>query len=564
MIKHVSFALCCCILFAWSTSSTWAQGKAKVYIKKNINGQVQEETREIQLIGGEDIDAILRELGLVDAIGQLKPGQELEIKIDKTSPDGGRENLNLFFAPDAPEMNGTFSPLPAMPPSMAPQPFLGVMLRDEMGEENEMEGVWISDVVEGSVAQKDGLMTGDRILELDNEKVASSADVIRIVQSKQPGDKLAIKYQRADKTKTLKVKLGEKSPENNLFSRPPQEGLMRIAPFPFGIPEKGSPMEDYSIHFDGDSITLFCPSTPNCICPNDSMRICHPFSWNEEGMQMEERAYLGVSPNGIEVEAGVAVDVEAGTAAEKIGLQSGDIILQVDDSAIDDFDALAACVAQKQPEQVIVLDIQRNGRRMQLQGKLGKKTISQMNDFRIFHDFKGQDENGLYNYDFEFDMDQEDLENHMEEMLKQLDMRQLELDGERAEIIDELERLRQPSDNVSITIRIAEISSDDLSSVNANANPKLKPSNDLFIDQISFFPNPNDGLLNLSFTTADQAPVYIHVYDVNGQIVYMEELNEFSGTYSNQIDISEQPSGTYFLQIVQGQKSYSKKITKGK
>jgi len=210
MIKHVSFALCCCIFFAWSTSSTWAQGKAKVYIKKNINGQVQEETREIQLIGGEDIDAILRELGLVDAIGQLKPGQEFEIKIDKTSPDGGRENLNLFFAPDAPAMSGTFSPRLAMPPSMAPQPFLGVMLRDEMGEENEMEGVWISDVVEGSVAEQDGLMTGDRILELDNEKVASSADVIRIVQSKQPGDKLAIKYQRSDKTKTLKVKLGAK------------------------------------------------------------------------------------------------------------------------------------------------------------------------------------------------------------------------------------------------------------------------------------------------------------------------------------------------------------------
>jgi hypothetical protein len=100
--------------------------------------------------------------------------------------------------------------------------------------------------------------------------------------------------------------------------------------------------------------------------------------------------------------------------------------------------------------------------------------------------------------------------------------------------------------------------------VNANANPKLKPSNDLFIDQISFFPNPSDGLLNLSFATADQAPVHIHVYDVNGQIVYMEELNEFSGTYTNQIDISKQPSGTYFLQIVQGQKSYSKKITKGK
>jgi hypothetical protein len=209
------------------------------------------------------------------------------------------------------------------------------------------------------------------------------------------------------------------------------------------------------------------------------------------------------------------------------------------------------------------LEIQRNGRRMQLQGKLGNKTISHMDDFRIFHDFKGQDENGLYNYDFEFDMDKEDLENHMEEMLKQLDMRQLEIDGERAEIIDELERLRQPGDNMSITIRIAEISSADLQSVNENANPKLKPSNDMFIEQISFFPNPNNGLLNLSFSTSDQSSLNIHVYDVNGQMVYMEELNEFAGSYTNQIDISNQPAGTYFLQIVQGQKSYSKKITKG-
>ena len=85
----------------------------------------------------------------------------------------------------------------------------------------------------------------------------------------------------------------------------------------------------------------------------------------------------------------------------------------------------------------------------------------------------------------------------------------------------------------------------------------------MFIEQISFFPNPNNGLLNLSFSTSDQSPLNIHVYDVNGQMVYMEELNEFAGSYTNQIDISNQPAGTYFLQIVQGQKSYSKKITKG-
>jgi Secretion system C-terminal sorting domain len=102
-----------------------------------------------------------------------------------------------------------------------------------------------------------------------------------------------------------------------------------------------------------------------------------------------------------------------------------------------------------------------------------------------------------------------------------------------------------------------------LESVNANASPKIKSDNDLVIEQISFYPNPNEGLLNLNFTTQDKAPIKVFIYDTLGNVVYAEEVNQFSGSYKNQIDISAQPVGSYFLQIVQGQKTYSKKIAKG-
>jgi hypothetical protein len=96
MIKKLSIALCCCAIWMFSSNFVLAQGKAKVFIKKNINGKVEEESREINLEGGEDIDAILRELGIIDEIGQLKPGQEFEIKIDKISPEGGSENIKFW------------------------------------------------------------------------------------------------------------------------------------------------------------------------------------------------------------------------------------------------------------------------------------------------------------------------------------------------------------------------------------------------------------------------------------------------------------------------------------
>lgn len=567
-MKNIAVIVLAFLLFApFGVSHLTAQGKAKVYIKKNINGTVEEETREIELNGTEDIDTILQQLGVVDEIGQLKPGQEFEIKIDKSTPEGGMENFKLFFAPDGPPPSGP----PAFPgsgmwsqPNAEPQAFLGVMLLDnEMGQAGE-EGVWISEVVEGSPAEAKGLMTGDQLISIDGKAVQSSQEVIRVVRSKKPGDKIEIQYKRAGKTKKTKVELSTKAAEP--WGAAPR---MRMAPMP-EMPDMPAmpPMPeveygDYEFYFDGDSITIRCPDNPNCICPNDSMRICQPFNWLDEGMEMEERAFLGVSPNWNESDKGVGIIVDPASAAEKMGLLTDDVILAIDGQPVQSFEELAEVIADKKPEQNVVVDLLRNGREMQVEGKLGKKTISRIEDFRIFHDFKGQDEEGLYNYDFEFDMDKEDLEQHMEEMLRELDMRQSEIDMERQGIMEELERLRQPTEEMSITIRIAEITADEMSSVNANASPKLKATNDLAIEQISFYPNPNDGVLNLNFSTAKTTPVQIHIYDSRGNLVYMEEINPFSGSYKNQIDISDQPVGNYFLQIVQGQQSYAKKITKG-
>jgi len=81
-----------------------------------------------------------------------------------------------------------------------------------------------------------------------------------------------------------------------------------------------------------------------------------------------------------------------------------------------------------------------------------------------------------------------------------------------------------------------------------NVEENKKPS-------LSFYPNPTDGVLNLSFFNNQQIN-QIQVLDMNGKLV-----KNYTQT-NKQIDISELPSGIYFLKLNLLGKSLVKKIVK--
>lgn len=549
MKKYFAFgiaALCC---MAFQTASL-AQGKAKIYIKKNTNGTVTEETREIIINEGEDIQKILKDAGVLNGFGELQPGQEFEINIDKLDLDSSSANLHFFFSPDAPM---TMMPPPPAPPApLEKRPFLGVMLNQNYNMDNGSDvkpGARVTEVIEGTAAQQAGIMVGDVIVEIDQEKITSADDVIQYVGSKKPGDKVELKVLRDGKTKKIKANLGEKempAPRR----RYSEERDMDQQYFEF--PD----LDQFNFRIDDDSITIFSP--------NDSMKICQPFSWNGEEGAVIESAFLGVTPGEEnEAENGVKVNVENGTAAETMGLKNDDIITHINDNEINSFDQLAEIIGAMEPGATVDLNIMRDGNEKRLSGQLGKRTMSGFDDFRIFHDFKGMDEGGNYIYDYEFDMNEDNLKQHMEELLQNLDEQQLMLEEERERILEEMKRIDQERETIVIKIRIDEITAEELEAVNKTASPKLSTLNNLDFDAITFFPNPGDGVINLSFETKDKQNVSITVYDAVGNKVYLEERKDFDGKYKNTIDITAQPNGTYYLQIIQGNKSYSKKIVKG-
>lgn len=83
---------------------------------------------------------------------------------------------------------------------------------------------------------------------------------------------------------------------------------------------------------------------------------------------------------------------------------------------------------------------------------------------------------------------------------------------------------------------------------------------ELGVEKLRFSPNPNDGKFELNFKLKDKKPVQVKVVDMQGKEVYNEKIKDFSGKYSNKIDISKNGEGIYILQILQGNKASTSRI----
>lgn len=85
-------------------------------------------------------------------------------------------------------------------------------------------------------------------------------------------------------------------------------------------------------------------------------------------------------------------------------------------------------------------------------------------------------------------------------------------------------------------------------------------NNTLEVKKMSFYPNPTSGKFKLDFSLESEQDVKIKILDAAGKEVYIEDLKDFSGWYSKEIDISGNKKGVYFIVINQGDKYKSKKI----
>jgi Do/DeqQ family serine protease len=76
------------------------------------------------------------------------------------------------------------------------------------------KGVYITQVIENSPAEKAGLREGDVIIEVEGLSVSSASELKSIIHNYTPGSKVKIKFDRKGKINEIEVILGESTEEN--------------------------------------------------------------------------------------------------------------------------------------------------------------------------------------------------------------------------------------------------------------------------------------------------------------------------------------------------------------
>ncbi|MFP4471421.1 MAG: T9SS type A sorting domain-containing protein, partial [Bacteroidales bacterium] len=134
-------------------------------------------------------------------------------------------------------------------------------------------------------------------------------------------------------------------------------------------------------------------------------------------------------------------------------------------------------------------------------------------------------------------------------------------DGKKYKIItitSKTEQESKPAEEKSVSLRMISPEAQEMDGLK-DAGVKTK-SRELDVESLRISPNPGTGKFKLSFTLKEPKQVTVNIFDLNGELVYTETLHDFRGTYSKEIDISEQGSGPFFLQIIQGLYDIIKKI----
>ncbi len=95
--------------------------------------------------------------------------------------------------------------------------YLGIYLKDldyetkkAFGVEN-IDGVLVENVVQGSPADKAGIKHGDIVIAVDKIKVKNSRVLIDYIASRKPGEKVKVTFLRNGEKRTVEVKLGERN-----------------------------------------------------------------------------------------------------------------------------------------------------------------------------------------------------------------------------------------------------------------------------------------------------------------------------------------------------------------
>ncbi|MEP0367837.1 MAG: T9SS type A sorting domain-containing protein [Cyclobacteriaceae bacterium] len=104
-------------------------------------------------------------------------------------------------------------------------------------------------------------------------------------------------------------------------------------------------------------------------------------------------------------------------------------------------------------------------------------------------------------------------------------------------------------------LKITEIDGDEF-----GKKGKVKDSESLELESLDYYPNPSTGSFKLRFKVPQQGELSVKVYNLDGKEVFSRYFNQFGGTYSESLDLTDQSAGVYLLEVQLDKKRLTRKI----
>ncbi|MEW6236791.1 MAG: trypsin-like peptidase domain-containing protein [Candidatus Omnitrophota bacterium] len=148
---------------------------------------------------------------LIDSFGRV-----IGVNTAIVSPSGSSAGIGFAVPIDA--VNRVVPHL--ISTGKVPKPMIGVvLLRDSLARKWKLEGAVVQSVSPNSPAADAGLTgvqesetgdiyIGDVIIGLNGEKIQTSDDLLRLLESKSPGEEIELNLKRSGEERTVKLKLG--------------------------------------------------------------------------------------------------------------------------------------------------------------------------------------------------------------------------------------------------------------------------------------------------------------------------------------------------------------------
>ena len=370
--------LACLGLLAFA-APVWAQQKGKekpieeVVIKKGGSGnektviviegdRVTVNGKPLAEYGGDEVVIHKRALGRL-AEGQVEYGRELALaqremqraqrEMQRSVLEMGRSRAPFYRYSYPNDFRFEFD-FDGADLKSEPRAFLGV------GLEDADKGVRITDVTEGSAADKAGLKEGDVITKFGGTAVKTAEALTEQVRAKKPNDEVELSYIKAGekKERKLKVKLGESKSMVRVYSssgqspRAPRAPLSPMPPMP-----PIAPLDEIDMIWAPEP-----PAMPRAFSSTEG------FSWSYNGRQLGLRVQETDDSVGVKV-----LDVSEGSLAATAGVKENDIVTSIDGKNIKSTRDCADAMRDARDKNNYMIRLLRGGSPMTVEVKIPKK-----------------------------------------------------------------------------------------------------------------------------------------------------------------------------------------------